>query len=83
MRYIINLRFEEVPVGMFMWTSFVISSVLFGLEHNLWLAGIVAGVIYSMVLYKTKDIGTVIFAHGMTNLFPGVYVLTTGNWQFW
>ena len=83
LRYIINPRFEEVPVGMFTWPSFVISSILFGLEHNLWLAGIIAGVIYSMVIYRTKDLGTVIFAHGVTNLFLGIYVLTTGNWQFW
>ncbi len=83
MRYIISPRFEDVPIGKFTWLSFVISSVLFGLEHNLWLAGIIAGVIYSMVLYRTKDLGTVIFAHGVTNLFLGIYVLTTGNWQFW
>ncbi len=83
MRYIISPKFEDVPVGMFTWPSFVISSVLFGLEHNLWLAGIIAGVIYSMVLYRTKDLGTVIFAHGVTNLLLGIYVLTTGNWQFW
>ncbi len=82
-RYIINPRFEDVPVGMFTWPSFMISSVLFGLEHNLWLAGIIAGVLYSMVLYYTKNLGTVIFAHGVTNLLLGIYVLSTGNWQFW
>ncbi|ODS32447.1 MAG: CAAX amino terminal protease self- immunity [Candidatus Scalindua rubra] len=82
-RYIISPRFEDVPVGKFTWPSFMISSILFGLEHNLWLAGIIAGVLYSMVLYRTKDLGTVIFAHAVTNLFLGIYVLSTGSWQFW
>lgn len=83
LRYIINPRFEEVSLGKFTWPSFMISSVLFGLEHNLWLAGILAGVIYSMVLYYTKELGTAIFAHGTTNLLLGIYVLTTGSWLFW
>ena len=82
-RYIINPRFEDVPLGKFTWPSFIISSILFGLEHNLWLAGIMAGVLYCMVLYYTKNLGTVIFAHGTTNLLLGIYVLMTGNWQFW
>ncbi|MEK6767127.1 MAG: CAAX prenyl protease-related protein [Planctomycetota bacterium] len=82
-RYIINPRFEEVPIGKFTWLSFVISSILFGLEHNLWLAGIMAGVSYSLILYYTRSLVIAIFSHGITNLLLGIYVLTTGNWQFW
>lgn len=82
-RYIINPKFEEVPIGKFTWTSFVISSILFGLEHNLYLAGIMAGIVYCLVLYYTKSLATTILSHGVTNLLLGIYVLTTGNWQFW
>lgn len=82
-RYIINPKFENVPVGQFTWFSFVISSIFFGLEHNLWLAGIMAGVSYSLVLYYTRSLVVAIFSHGVTNLLLGIYVLTTGNWQFW
>ncbi|MDR4499021.1 MAG: CAAX prenyl protease-related protein [Candidatus Scalindua sp.] len=82
-RYIINPKFENVPVGKFTWPSFVISSVLFGFEHNLWLAGIVAGTSYCLVLYYTKSLSTAILSHGVTNLLLGIYVLSTGNWQFW
>ncbi len=83
LRFIINPRFEEVPIGEFTWTSFVISSILFGLEHNLYLAGIMAGIVYCLVLYYTKSLATTILSHGVTNLLLGIYVLTTGNWQFW
>ncbi len=82
-RYIINPRFEDVPIGKFTWISFIISSILFGLEHNLWLAGIMAGVSYSLILYYTRSLVIAIFSHGITNLLLGIYVLSTGNWQFW
>ncbi len=82
-RYIINPRFEDVPIGKFTWLSFVISCILFGLEHNLWLAGIMAGVSYSLILYYTRSLVVAVFSHGITNLLLGIYVLSTGNWQFW
>lgn len=83
LRYLINPDFTRVPVGAFTWMSFAASSVLFGLEHHLWLAGIMAGVFYNALLYRTKSLAACILAHGVTNLLLGLYVLKTGNWQFW
>jgi len=82
-RYVINPGFLEVPIGQFTWSSFVIIAVLFGLEHNLWLAGMMAGAAYSVILYYTKSIAQCILAHAVTNLALGVYVLNTGLWKFW
>ena len=83
LRYIINPKFESVSLGTFTWMSFIVSSVLFGLEHNLWLAGIMAGVAYALLLYYTRSLFSVILAHGTTNLLLGIYVISTDNWQFW
>ncbi|WP_096892505.1 CAAX prenyl protease-related protein [Candidatus Scalindua japonica] len=83
LRYIINPKFENVPIGKFTWVSFVIASVFFGFEHNLWLAGIMAGVSYSLILYFTRNLFVAMFSHGITNLFLGIYVIKTDNWQFW
>lgn len=82
-RYIVSPRFEDVPIGKFTWLSFIISSILFGLEHNLWLAGIMAGISYNLILYYTRSLAITIFSHGITNLLLGMYVLSTGNWRFW
>ena len=82
-RYIIQPEFEKVQVGIFTLASFVISAVLFGLEHSLWLAGIMAGVAYNFVLYKTKSIAQCILAHAVTNGALGVYILLTQSWHFW
>ncbi|MBT3880653.1 MAG: CAAX prenyl protease-related protein [Candidatus Scalindua sp.] len=83
LRYIINPKFGDVPVGKFTWISFVIASIFFGFEHNLWLAGIMAGVSYSLILYFTRSLFIAMFSHGITNLLLGIYVVKTGNWQFW
>ncbi len=83
LRYIITANFTTIRIGTYTLTSFVICAVLFGLEHNLFLAGIMAGVSYSLLLYWTKSIFQCILAHAVTNLVLGIYVLQTGYWQFW
>ena len=82
-RYIIKPDFIKVPIGQFTWISFLITTILFGLEHNLWLAGMIAGTAYNLLLYRTKSISQCIMAHAVTNLALGLYVLYTGEWQFW
>lgn len=82
-RYIIDHDFMHVPVGRFTWPSFIISTVLFGLEHHLILAGVMAGAAYNILLYRTKSIAHCIIAHGVTNLALGSYILYTGKWYFW
>lgn len=83
LRYIINPDFTKVPVGAFTWPSFLISAALFGAEHHLWLAGIVAGLLYNLLLYRTRHLFYPVLAHGITNFCLGIYVLTTGSWSFW
>ncbi len=83
LRYIISSDFSQVQIGTYTLSSLVIGSVLFGLEHNLILAGIVAGAIYCVLLYKTRSLSQCILAHGVTNLALGGYVLQTQSWQFW
>lgn len=83
LRYIINPDFTKVPIGAFTWPSFLISAALFGTEHHLWLAGIMAGLFYNLLLYRTKHLFYPVLAHGITNFCLGIYVMTTGNWQFW
>jgi hypothetical protein len=82
-RYTISKDFDRIPVGLFTWQSFLICSVLFGLEHHLILAGVIAGATYNIVLFLTKSVSQCILSHGITNLALGVYVLSTGKWHFW
>lgn len=83
LRYLIDADFESVPLGRFTWNSFLATTVLFGLEHHLFLAGMAAGAIYNLVLYRTRSLAQCVFAHAVTNLALAVYVLCTGKWHFW
>lgn len=83
MRYIIDQNMENIPVGTFTWPSFLISSVLFGLEHHFVAAGIMAGLFYSLLLYRTRSLIQCVLAHAVTNFALAMYVLKTGRWYFW
>lgn len=82
-RYIIDKDFEQVRIGTFTWGSFLFTVVLFGAEHNYIYAGIMAGVVYNLVLYKTRSLAQCVLAHAVTNLALAIYVVFTGKWQFW
>ncbi|BCO11434.1 Abortive infection protein [Citrifermentans bremense] len=83
LRYLVDTDFESIPIGSFTWSSFIISTVLFGLEHHFFVAGMIAGVIYSLIVYKTRSIVQCVLAHAITNLALACYVLYTGKWYFW
>mgnify|MGYP003394056066 CR=1 FL=1 len=75
--------FTSVRLGTFTRLSFLITVLLFGSEHSLWLAGMMAGVLYNLLLYKTGRLWPCVLAHGVTNFVLGVHVLATGEWQWW
>jgi len=83
MRYLINPNFRSVPVGAFTWLSFMGVAILFGLEHHRVIVGIIAGLLYGLLLIRQKKLKGVILAHGVTNLGLGIYVLLTKSWMFW
>lgn len=55
---------------------------LFAVEHDRWLAGAVAGAAYGFLCLR-RGLGAAIAAHVTTNLVLGLWVLRTGQWQFW
>lgn len=83
LRFLIDSRFTAVPLGTFTWFSFIIVSVAFGLEHHRWLPGIIAGLVYALVLYRTKNLFSPILAHVVTNFLLAVYVIGSDSWHFW
>ena len=55
---------------------------LFALEHNRWLVGAIAGVLYGFIYLKRGTFAAIV-AHATTNLLLGLYVLQGGHWEFW
>lgn len=63
--------------------ALMITAVLFGFEHDLWFAGIVAGLFYGVLYKRTGNIWSPIVAHAVTNGTLGLWVLVTGTWAYW
>ena len=83
MRWIDATDFESVEPSQLSWKSFAITILLFGFEHNLWLAGIVAGAAYAWLYMRYRNLWLPILAHAVTNGLLGLWVVHTGSWSFW
>lgn len=83
LRYAIHSDISQVSIGAFTWPSLLTGSLLFGLEHHQFYAGVAAGVAYSLLLYRTRSLVQCILCHGVTNALLGGFVLLSGRWNFW
>lgn len=76
--------FETVLLRNVSWTGVILSSVAFGFLHgDRWIAGILAGLAYALVVRQTGRIGDAVVAHGLTNAMLAFLVLSQGQWQYW
>jgi exosortase E/protease (VPEID-CTERM system) len=82
-RKLIAKEFENVPPGQFTWLSFLLTSVLFGLLHERWLAGTLAGMGYALALYRRGQLGDAVMAHMTTNALIAVSVLAQARRSLW
>ena len=84
MRWIISQDFKAVPLGAWSARAFWIVAVLFAVEHGaLWDVGLAAGILYNWWMLRTKSLGDVILAHGITNAVLSGYVIFANQWQYW
>ncbi len=82
-RYLVKADFRTVSLGVFTPFSFVATVILFGLEHHLWLAGMVAGAAFNLVLLRTRRLWPCVLAHGISNLALATHVLLRSEWHWW
>ena len=83
MRWIDDADFEKVEPAKVSLKAFVVTTLLFGFEHNLWLAGIVAGAAFSALYVRHRTLWSPVLAHALTNGLLGIWIVTTGNWTYW
>jgi len=83
MRWIQQPVFEAVQPSAVGLRAVVLSTFVFVLAHTLWLAAIVAGLVYAWLYIRTGKLWVAVIAHAVTNGVLGVWVVATGNWQFW
>ena len=63
--------------------AFILVAVLFGLEHDLWLAGVISGFVYNWLYVRTGRLWIPIASHAVTNGALGAWILATHSWHLW
>jgi len=75
---------DATSLGTFTLGGLVFSSAIFGAFHGqLWLAGMLAGMLFAFALYRRRSIGDAVLAHATTNGLIALYVFITGQWSVW
>lgn len=82
-RWLVNHDFRAVPLGTFTPFSFWATVVLFGVEHEQWLAGMICGALLNGLLYRTKSLFACVLAHATSNALLAAWVLARADWKFW
>lgn len=83
LRWLHNPAFLGVDPAHVKLLAVVVTVLLFGVEHNLWLAGVAAGIVYSLLYMRSGSLWSAIVAHGVTNGLLGAWIIFTGQWSYW
>jgi CAAX prenyl protease-like protein len=83
MRWLERSDFQSIHPARVGLRAIAMSSAVFGMEHTLWFAGVLAGLAYAWLYRRSGNLWSPIVAHAVTNLALGIWVVSTGNWQFW
>lgn len=71
---------EPARIGL---RTLLVASVLFAIEHSLWLAGLLAGLVYGGLYMKYRTLWMPVIAHATTNGLLGCWILKTHSWTYW
>ncbi len=80
-RWIISRNFERVDFAAFTWPAFVISSLLFGLMHQRWVAGALAGAVFALMMYRSGRLSDPIASHMAANAVIIAWAIAAQNWS--
>ena len=83
MRWLIKEDFTAVPIGTYQPFSFWVTTAFFATVHGPeWPLAVVVGLLYGAWFVRTKSLGNIMLAHGVTNLLLAAYCLVSGDWHF-
>ena len=83
LRWIVDPHFDSVDTAQVTLKSIALTVVLFGFEHTLWFAGVLAGLAYSLLYLRLRSLWSAILAHAVTNAVLGVWIVHTQRWTYW
>lgn len=63
--------------------AFLITTVLFAIEHDMWFAGAIAGIVYNLLYMRSGNLWVPILSHAVTNCLLGMWIIYAGAWHLW
>ncbi len=79
-RALISRDFDRVAPGHFTWLSFVLTSLLFGMMHQRWIAATIAGALYALLVYRSNRLSDAIAAHAASNFVIFIWAVAADQW---
>ena len=83
LRRVVAADFAAVTPGRLSLAAVAISSAAFGALHGRWLAGTLAGLLYTLAYCRRGRLGDAVLAHATTNALIAADVLAMGAWSLW
>ena len=83
MRWLDTQNFMQLAPTRISLRALAVTSVLFAVEHSLWLAGLLAGMAYGWLYMRYHNLWAPVAAHVVTNGLLGIWILETGSWTYW
>jgi CAAX prenyl protease-like protein len=83
MRWLIQEDFTSVPLGNYRPFSFWVTTGCFAAVHgNQWPLAVLVGLLYGAWFVRTKHLGDIMLAQGVTNALLALYCLFTSDYHF-
>jgi exosortase E/protease (VPEID-CTERM system) len=80
-RALISWRFETVPQGQLTPLAFLVPSLLFGIMHERWLAGALAGAAYALLTWTRGRLSDAVGAHMASNAVIMLWAVAARQWS--
>ena len=83
-RRLMSANVESVPFRSLSLFAVLASSLAFGILHGrMWLAGMLAGVVFALVAKLRGRLGEAVAAHATANLMIALWVIARGQYSLW
>ena len=83
MRWLSQRDWQGLPLAAVGRQAFWATAIVFALEHDRFVAGLLAGLAYGGLAVRTNSLRAPIAAHVTTNLILGLHVLLADAYHFW
>jgi CAAX prenyl protease-like protein len=84
LRRLVAADFDSVSFADVGWIPVLVTAVAYGiLSGPLWSAGIAAGIVFALLLTRTRRMGEAVAAHAFANALLCAAALLGSQWQLW